>query len=339
MDAARLTAAVSLERVHKTFPVAFGYAAFLRQRGRLPLRTALEDVTFRVAPGELFGLLGANGAGKSTILRLLSGLVVPDRGRITIDGIDSIANPRRLRGRLGLCTGEERSFYFRLSARANLEYFAALAGVPRRRQRERIEEVAEAVDLARDLDRRFDAFSAGMCARLAVARALLADPPIVLFDEPTRAVDPVHAHELRRLITGLTRAGKTVVLATNLLDEAWELCDRVAVLKDGRVATVATPAELRAAAQQGRRYVIHLDRHDAQLLARVHAVAGVLAVATTGTDGAIRLDIDIDDQPRTLTAVLQAVSSNGVAIGEVRPQDPELFDVFAALTGTASVGR
>ena len=339
MDATWRNATVSLDHVHKTFPVASGYAAFLRQRGRLARRTALEDVSFHVAPGELFGLLGANGAGKSTILRMLSGLVVPDRGRIMIDGIDSIADPRRLRGRIGLCTGEERSFYFRLSARANLEYFAALAGVPKRRLRDRIEEVAEAVDLAHDLDRRFDTFSAGMRARLAVARALLADPPIVLFDEPTRAVDPVHAHELRRLIAGLTRTGKTVVLATNLLEEAWELCDRVAVLRDGRIATVATPAELRVAARQGRRYMIHLDRHDAQLLARVRAVAGVLGVATSGTDSEIRLDVHIDEQPHTLTDLLHAVSSNGVAIGDVRPQDPELFDVFAALTGTASVGR
>jgi ABC-2 type transport system ATP-binding protein len=247
-------AAVHLEHVHKTFPVATGYTAWLHFRGAPPRRPALTDITFSVAHGELFGLLGENGAGKSTILRLLSGLVTANSGAISIAGIDAGTRSRRARAQIGLCTGEERSFYFRLTARQNLEYFGRLAGVSGSSIRSRVANVARAVDLEADLDLRFDRYSAGMRQRLAIARALLPDPPILLLDEPTRAVDPIHAQQLRTLIrdelTG--RLHKTVILATNVLEEAWELCDRVAILRAGRIATVATPAELSAIGRSKR---------------------------------------------------------------------------------------
>jgi ABC-2 type transport system ATP-binding protein len=237
---------VRLEHVSKTFPVATGYASWLQFRGAPPRRPALTDITCSIARGELFGLLGENGAGKSTILRLLSGLVTADSGKISIAGIDARTRSQRARAQVGLCTGEERSFYFRLTARQNLEYFGRLAGISGTHLRSRISDVARAVDLEADLDRRFDRFSAGMRQRLAIARALLPDPKILLLDEPTRSVDPIHAQQLRALVRDehAARLGKTVILATNMLEEAWELCDRVAILRAGRVAAVATPAEL-----------------------------------------------------------------------------------------------
>jgi ABC-2 type transport system ATP-binding protein len=328
---------VLIEHVDKTFPTAFGYAAWLKHRGRPPRRQAFSEMSFSVRRGELFGLLGANGAGKSTILRLLSGLVVPDRGRVVVNGVDAVHEPLRMRGQIGLCTGEERSFYFRLTARANLDYFAALAGVPDARRRALIEDVARAVDLEADLDRRFDRFSAGMRQRLAIARALLADAPILLFDEPTRAVDPVHARDLRRMARDLVvRRGKTIVLATNLLEEAWELCDRIAILREGRIVTVAAPGDLRAPGSVARRYAIHVDRLDDALLERMNVVPGVVAIATAIDGERVRLSVELDEHPRTLTELLRTVSANGVSIEEVRPDGDRPFDLFAALTGAST---
>jgi ABC-2 type transport system ATP-binding protein len=334
MDGAR-TVATELSGVGKTFPTAFGYVSWLKNWGRQRRRIALSDVSFSVRRGELFGLLGANGAGKSTILRMLAGLVLPDTGRIAIDGIDALAEPLRVRARVGLCTGEERSFYYRLTARSNLEYFGTLAGVARRDLPGRIEEVARTVDLLDDLDRRFDQFSAGMRQRLSFARALIADPDVLLLDEPTRAVDPGHTYELRRFIREdvVGRFGKTVILATNQLDEAWELCDRIAILREGRLVTVASPSELGRMATPRRRYAIGFDRIDDLLLRRVRAVPGLLDVSSGPAAAGISLSVDIDDDPRTLTDLMRAVSANGASITSVTPENIRPADVFAHLTG------
>jgi ABC-2 type transport system ATP-binding protein len=327
--------AVKVMRVGKAFPTSFGYVSWLKYRGHPPRRTVLTDIGFTVARGELFGLLGANGAGKSTVLRMLAGLVMPDDGAIVIDGVDALAQPLRMRRHIGLCTGEERSFFYRLSARSNLEYFGTLAGLKRGELQERIEVVARSVDLHGELDRRFDQFSSGMRQRLSFARALLADPEVLLLDEPTRAVDPVHAHELRRFVRDelVGRLGKTVILATNLLDEAWELCDRVAVLRAGRIVTIASPSELGRMAAPVRRYAIDLDRIDDALLERMRVVPGLIGFSSAAAADGFCLSIDMDEEPRTLTSLLRVVSANGISIRRVQPQDIRPIDVFARLTG------
>lgn len=211
-------------------------------------KNVLCDVDLEVCRGELFGLLGPNGVGKTTLLKMMATLVLPDRGSVSIDGIDAVARPMLARSRIGFCSSEDRSFYFRLTARQNLRFFGALAGLRGRRLSERVEETLGEVRLLDAMDRRFGEFSSGMRQRLVVARALLSDPPILLFDEPTRAVDPIHADELHRLMRDelVGRRGKTVVLATNLLQEAWALCDRVAVVSNGGIAVVGPPEQLNA---------------------------------------------------------------------------------------------
>jgi ABC-2 type transport system ATP-binding protein len=330
--------AVDVSGVRKTFPEPFGYYSWVRSLGRRQRRTVVEEVSFAVKRGELFGLLGANGAGKSTVLRMLAGLVLPDAGRIVVCGVDAVAHPLAMRRKLGLCTGEERSFYYRLTARSNLEYFGALAGIRRSALRARVEEVAATVDLAGDLDRRFAQFSAGMRQRMSFARALLGEPELLLLDEPTRAVDPVHTYELRRFIRDelVDRQGKTVVLATNLLDEAWELCDRIAILRAGRIVTIASPDELgRMTRSATQRYTIEVDAVDEALLARVRAVPGIIGFTQTERADAICLSIDMDLDPQTLTKLLRMVTANGVAVSSVRPEVTRPSDVFSRLTDEA----
>jgi ABC-type multidrug transport system ATPase subunit len=204
-------------------------------------RDVLVDVTFAVNRGEIVAVLGENGSGKTTLLKIVAGLARPDGGVIRLLGRDGTASPA-CRTQVAYAGGE-RGFYFRLTARENLAFFAALDGLEARERRSRIVEVARAVDVEADLDRRFADLSSGIRQRLAVARALIADPQILLLDEPTRALDPPHASSLRRFIreTLARRLGKTIIIATNLIDEARELGDRVAVLRSKTLEFIEMP--------------------------------------------------------------------------------------------------
>ena len=287
--------------------------------------------------GELFGLLGANGAGKSTILRLIAGLVIADSGTIRVDGIDVRSAPLAVRRKVALCATDERSFYYRLSGRRNLEYFGALVGLHGQRLRERIAFVAGLVDLTGDLDRRFDAFSSGMKQRLGIARGLLGDPELLILDEPTRAVDPVHAASIRAFVRDelVGRQGKTVLLATNTLDEAWELCEQIAVLRRGRLVAIGAPDALAAGAGGPVRYAITVDRTDADLIARTRAVPGLLELEVASDGDGMQLNVRLDGEPRALTELLRAVSANGVCVSSIRPQERRPADVFADLIAEA----
>jgi len=244
------SSAISVRNVEKGFVVRHGARHTLSKDRR---KNVLHDVNLEVRRGELIGLLGANGVGKTTLLKMMATLTLPDAGSIEIEGIDIKKDPLLARTRIGYCGSEDRSFYFRLTARENLRFFGALAGLRGRRLQLRIGEALDEVALGEAIDRRFGEFSSGMRQRMTVARALLSDPDIIFFDEPTRAVDPIHADELRRMIRKdlVEDRGKTVVLATNVLEEAWSICDRVAVVSNGTIACVAPPCELGASHANG----------------------------------------------------------------------------------------
>ncbi len=319
--------------VSKSFPSAYGLFAWIKHHGRTPRRTALNDISLRVLPRQLFGLLGPNGAGKTTLLKLLATLWLPDRGTIVVNGIDLAADPDAVKRQIGLCTSEERSFYFRLTARENLDFFGALAGLGGAALRTRIAEVVAIVDLSASLDRRFDTFSSGMRVRLALARALLANPQILLLDEPTRGVDPVHADSMRRLLREelVGRQGKTVVLTTNILEEAWSVCDTVAILNEGKLVAQGAPAELNAQIGGRVRYAITFDRIAADLVERVRAIEGVLQADTGGRRGET-LTVELIAGGRTLTQLLHTASANGTTVLGVRPLDDGLLELFRTTT-------
>jgi ABC-2 type transport system ATP-binding protein len=243
-----------------------------------------------------------------------------------------------LRKEIGLCSADERSFYFRLTARQNLEFFGNLYGLRGAVLRRRVDAVTTMVDLTASLDRRYAEFSSGMRQRLAIARAMLGDARVLLLDEPTRAVDPVHAAAIRSLVRTLTvEHGKTVFLCTNLLEEAWEICNRIAIIKTGRIVTVATPDELIARSRR-RRYAIVFDRADDALLARAQSVPGVGEVSLVPHNDGARMQVDLDDEPRTLTELLHAVSSNGVCVARVEPDAVTPLEIFTGLaTGADDV--
>ena len=197
---------------------------------------ALAGVSFDVERGEIVSLLGPNGAGKSTLLRILGTTILPDTGTVTVAGHDVLQDAAGARRSLGVMIGDERSHYWRLSGRRNLAFFAALAGMSRREAVARTQQLLEEVRLAEAADRRVGEYSSGMRARLALARAMLADPPLLLLDEPTRNLDPLSASHFRRSTSRLARENRAGILfATHNLHEAVAISTRILVLSAGRI--------------------------------------------------------------------------------------------------------
>jgi ABC-2 type transport system ATP-binding protein len=201
---------------------------------------AVAGISFSVQPGEIFGLLGPNGAGKTTTIRMLTGQIDPSGGSARVAGCDVVADRARLKERIGVVF-EEQNLYERLSAEANLRFNCRLYGLPEGH----IYEVLDLVTLrerARDPVR---TFSNGMKQRLMVARALLHKPPVLFLDEPTRGLDPISARDVRGVIAQLSQEGTTILLTTHLLEEADQLCQRVAFIVNGHIVANDTPRNLK----------------------------------------------------------------------------------------------
>ncbi|MBW3643992.1 MAG: ABC transporter ATP-binding protein [Actinobacteria bacterium] len=197
---------------------------------------ALRGVDLEVPWGAIVAVLGPNGAGKSTLLRILATTVLPDSGHAEVAGHDVVSDSAAARRALGLVLGDERSWYWRLTGRDNLEFYAALHGLRRPAARRRADELLAAVDLAHAADRRFDRYSSGMRARLALARALLHEPPVLCLDEPTATLDPVAAASFRALVRRQADTGRAVLFTTHDLHEAAAVASNVVVLAAGKVA-------------------------------------------------------------------------------------------------------
>ncbi|HEY4423200.1 MAG TPA: ABC transporter ATP-binding protein [Pyrinomonadaceae bacterium] len=208
---------------------------------------ALRDVSFEVEIGEIFGLIGRNGAGKTTLTKIVATLVQPTTGSVSVHGHDSVSDDEHVRRHIGLSTAEERSFYWRLTSEQNLMFFARLHGLSDRVAKQRIKDVFAKLELDEVARRRFGELSTGNKQRLAVARALLAKPPVLLLDEPTRSLDPLAAARMRDLIRSLAGQAPpvTILLTSHNLAEVETLCARVAIISRGRIRAIDTPRNLR----------------------------------------------------------------------------------------------
>ena len=203
-------------------------------------KKAVSDVSFCVQRGEIFGLLGPNGAGKTTTIRMLTGQLDPSSGSATVAGCDTVKQRQRLKERIGVVF-EDQNLYERLSAQQNLAFSCWLYGLPK----SRIDEVLTLVQLRDRAKDRISTFSNGMRQRIMIARALLHRPPVLFLDEPSRGLDPVSAQEVRKTIQRLSQEGTTILLTTHLMEEADQLCQRVAFLVDGKIVANDTPRNLK----------------------------------------------------------------------------------------------
>ena len=206
--------------------------------------TAVDDLSFEVRPGQVYGLLGANGAGKTTTLRMILGLLQPDQGFASVDGIRTDQDPMAVKSRIGFVSATD-GVYPWLSAREMLLYFADLYGVPAEHAGERLSELSDLMSITPLLDRRAGDLSTGQRQRVTLVRGLIHDPPVMLLDEPTRGLDVVGVKTIFDYIQTLRDLGKSVVVSTHRLDEAQRLCDTFGLLHQGRLRHAGTIDQLR----------------------------------------------------------------------------------------------
>ena len=212
-----------------------------RKRGEV---RAVEGISFRCEPGQIYGLLGANGAGKTTTLRLLATLLKPSSGTALVAGCDAVREPEKVRARIGfLSTGT--ALYGRLTARETVEYFGRLHGVDEDLLQARLREVFATLAMGEFEDRRCDKLSSGMKQKVSIARTLVHDPPVMIFDEPTVGLDVMTARTIVQFIRDCRQRGKTVIVSTHVMSEAEKLCDRIGIIDRGRLLVDGTLAELR----------------------------------------------------------------------------------------------
>jgi len=256
--------AISVRNLSKTYPVPFRrLRAFFRRPVKDPVE-ALREVSFEVETGEIFGLIGRNGAGKTTLTKIVATLVQPTTGSVAVRGHDSVTDDENVRREIGLATAEERSFYWRLTSEQNLLFFARLHGLSDRVAKQRIRELFTQIELDEVARRRFGELSTGNKQRLAVARAMLASPPVLLLDEPTRSLDPLAAARMREMIRLLAQQDPpvTIFLTSHNLSEVETLCGRVAVISRGRIRAIDTPKNLRDLSSGSETVTITIARGD-----------------------------------------------------------------------------
>jgi ABC-2 type transport system ATP-binding protein len=240
--------AVSVRGLVKKYPLVRGYRELARHPFRRRFITALDGIDLDVGTGRCFCLLGPNGAGKTTLIKVLATLVLPDGGSVRVGGFDVGRDARNVKEAIGLAVGDERSFYWRLTGRQNLRFFAALNAIPAAEARRRIDGILALAGLDDVADLRFNAYSTGKRQMLAFARALLTDARILFVDEPTRSLDPGSARRIRAFIRGelVMRQGRTVLWATHNLSEAAEVADDLAIIDKGRIRASGRTADLTA---------------------------------------------------------------------------------------------
>jgi ABC-2 type transport system ATP-binding protein len=238
--------AIIAENLSKRYPVVRGFRELVLHPFDRRMVTALDGLDLEVARGRVFCLLGPNGAGKTTLIKVLATLVLPDGGRASVAGHDVARSPAAAKASVGYAVSDERSFYWRLTGRQNLEFFAALYGLRGPALDRRIGELLRIAGLEEAAGLRFNAYSTGMRQMLAFARALLADAAILLVDEPTRSLDPQAADRTREFLRGelAGRQGKTILWATHDLGEAADCADDIAVISCGRIRLRGPAASL-----------------------------------------------------------------------------------------------
>ena len=313
-----MTLAIEARNLTKRFPRSTGYRDLLprsiRERRWI---TAVDDLSLEIREGELFGLLGPNGAGKTTLMKMLCTLILPTSGTATVYGHDVVRREQAVKELVGLISAEERSFYWRLTARQNLEFYASLYGLSRRKMKERIDELLSMVGLVDSADVRFQSYSSGMRQKLAIARGLLSEPRVLFIDEPTRSLDPVSAQDVRVFLKEkVVGGGRTAILATHNMSEAEQLCDRLAIMDRGHIVAVGSISELRSVFQKQVECELEVEGLSETILEQLCGTAGVLECQRTGQqNGSSCLKLKFVDRSSVLPEVLRVIVLQG---GDVR---------------------
>jgi len=296
--------------------------------------TAIEDVSFEVARGEIVGFLGPNGAGKSTTMRILAGVFPPSHGQVRIDGHDMVRDPLRARALVGYFP-ERVSVYLDMTAQHYLRYVGEMKGLHRRDARRAASAAIESCSLEPVADRLIGTLSKGFRQRVGIAQALVGAPSVLILDEPTSGLDPEQVADMRALIRNL-RAERTVILSTHILPEVEATCDRVIIIHRGRVLALDTPANLNRRVRQTTQVVVEVSGPPAEVLAALRAVPGVRTVEVAPGGDAVHAVVGADVDRDLREDLAAAIVSRGWGLRELRPRTLTLEEIFLALVATES---
>ncbi len=287
--------------------------------------TALDEVSLNIKEGEIFGLLGPNGAGKTTLMEIMVGLRRPDSGGVTVLGVDVTKGSREIGKSVGF-NPQETMLYDDLTVLENLEFIASLYSFSREKFNERLRILSEMLELSNFLKRRAGKLSGGQKRRVSLAASLLHDPPVVVLDEPTVGLDPDARREFWRFIEKMREEGKTILISTHYMEEADELCDRVAIMDLGKVVAIGSPDELKRSYGGSAKIVIHVKMRQlasAEKILSDYAPSRVLEW----------LEIMTEKPEELVPDLIAKLQSAGIDSESVEIRSPTLEDVFLNLTG------
>jgi ABC-2 type transport system ATP-binding protein len=317
--------AIAIDDITKTF-IERSWRTILLQKKTKKLR-ALNGVSLDVQAGEVFGLLGPNGAGKTTLIKILSTLILPDRGNASICGYDLCCQSSNIRSIIGLVNTSERSFYWRLTGKQNLEFFAILCNLSVKNRKNRIEKLIKMVDLENEAETLFMKYSSGQKQRLAIARALLADPEVLLMDEPTNSLDPLAALELRKFIKEklVGDHGRTILWCTHNLKEAEEMCDRVAIIHKGRIIASGSIEYMHSLIEGESLYQLKIASISYESLLKI----GISPLNTFHNNGYI--EFEINEREENIPFLMNCLVENGIMVYSCMRKKIRLEEVFERL--------
>jgi len=290
---------------------------------------ALKGISFDIQEGEIFGLLGDNGAGKTTTIKILTTLLLPTSGEVKVLGYNPINEINKIRPDINFVFGGERSLYWRLSARANLDYFMDLYKLDGNSKKKKMEEVLELVKLTDRADDRVETYSKGMKQRLQIARGLINDPKIIFLDEPTIGLDPVGAMELRKIIKTIKELGKTVLLTTHYMYEADELCDKIAIMKQGEIITLDTPDNIKKHNTSFEVVTIESLGIQDEVLKKLENIKCVKNIHVDTKDQIQILNLQCTDKVRAMIEAIKVLENTEII--SISPRDATLEDAYVRL--------
>jgi ABC-2 type transport system ATP-binding protein len=327
--------AIEVSNLKKEFNIKKKRHLFKKSNKEKEIFIAVDDINFNVNKGEIFGFLGPNGAGKTTTIKMISTLLRSTSGTILVNGVDVDKNPIDVLKNLGTVLAGERSTYWKLTGRENLEYFAAMNGITGKKAKEKIDYLLNRFNLEKRADETVEKYSTGMKQRVALAKALIADPKILILDEPTSGLDPQSARNLRELILEIKGEGRTVLLTTHYMEEADQLSDRIAIIDHGKIIAMDTPQNLKNSLNKTTMAILELSDWNDEISNKLKSITTLENIHSKFNDDTQRWEIKfhISNGSDTVSRLISSITSQGIKIINFSVEEPTLEDVFINLTG------
>ncbi len=297
---------------------------------------AVDNLNLEVKKGELFGLLGPNGAGKTTLVKMLCTVLPPDQGTARVNGFDVITEPMKVKQSLGtLFSVGERGFFWRLNGYQNLEFFAAINNVPRRKRQQRIREVINLVGLEDNAYDIYQKYSGGMKRKLALARSLLSDPAVLLLDEPTTGLDVLSSKNIRDFVKSTVReTGKTVVYTTHYIEEAAQICDKIGIMSKGKLIVCDSPDAIRNMIKKYELVSLIVENITEKQVDQLRNIENVLSVTEKNEEsmpGQKSLDVQLESLDQ-LPLIFGFLFAEKIKLLNFKRAEPTLEEAFIELT-------